>query len=100
MNYTDFDKGLVFENTICYKYNKQFDKNNIRLLNECYNNWFKIDINQIIKLKEIISDITDYNFDIKGYKKDNMIILFNNIKTRYYIIIFSKKIKFYWIHIK
>ena len=82
-----------------YKYNEKFNNKNIDLFKKCYDNWFKIDIEHIIKLKEIISNLSDHNFDIKGYKLNNMIILFNNIETRYYILLFHDDIEFYILHI-
>lgn len=95
-NYT---KKKLTENIICYKYNEKFNNKNIDLFKKCYDNWFKIDIKHIIKLKEIISNLSDHNFDIKGYKLNNMIILFNNIETRYYILLFRDDIEFYILHI-
>lgn len=95
-NYT---KKKLTENIICYKYNEKFNNKNIDLFKKCYDNWFKIDIKYIIKLKEIISNLSDHNFDIKGYKLNNMIILFNNIETRYYILLFHDDIEFYILHI-
>ena len=47
-NYT---KKKLTENITCYKYNNKFDNKNIELFRKCYDNWFKIDINYIIKLK-------------------------------------------------
>lgn len=95
-NYT---KKNLTENIICYKYNEKFNNLNTDLFKKCYDNWFKIDIKYIIELKEIISNLSDHNFDIKGYKLNNMIILFNNIKTRYYILLFHNDIDFYVLHI-
>lgn len=95
-NYT---KKKLTENITCYKYNDKFNNKNIDLFKKCYDNWFKIDIKYIIKLKEIISNLSDHNFDIKGYKLNNMIILLNNIKTRYYILLFHNDIDFYVLHI-
>jgi hypothetical protein len=95
-NYT---KKKLTENITCYKYNNKFDNKNIELFRKCYDNWFKIDINYIIKLKEVISNLSDHNFDIKGYKLDNMILLFNNIKTKYYILLFDNNIELYILDI-
>ena len=77
----------------------KFDNKNIELFRKCYDNWFKIDINYIIKLKEVISNLSDHNFDIKGYKLNNMILLFNNIKTKYYILLFDNNIELYILDI-
>lgn len=91
-NYT---KKKLTENITCYKYNNKFNISNINLFKKCYNDWFKIDIKYIIELKEVISNLSDHNFNIKGYKLDNMIILFNNIKTKYYILLFNDNIDLY-----
>lgn len=91
----NYIKKKITNNIICYKYNDKFNISNINLFKKCYNDWFKIDIKYIIELKEVISNLSDHNFNIKGYKLDNMIILFNNIKTKYYILLFNDNINLY-----
>ena len=101
MDYNQFInyKNIIYKNNIYfYKYNGDFDNNDIELFKDCYNNWYEISYNNLKLLKEKIAKLTDNNIMMFGNVMCDRIYFKHNEKNiHYYIVFINNTIELWYI---
>lgn len=96
--FINYPNRISYNNIYFYKYNGEFENNDIELFNECYNNWYTISLETHKLLKDKIAKLTDNNIMFHGYLMSDRIYFKHHEKNIHYYIVFrNNKIELWYI---
>jgi hypothetical protein len=86
--FINYPNRISNNNIYFYKYNGEFENNDIELFNECYNNWYTISLENHKLLKDKIAKLTDNNIMFHGNIMCDRIYFKHYEKNIHYYIVF------------